>query len=383
MLPPEQRARLIETRRDLHRHPELAYQEVRTAGVVAERLRALGYPLRERVAETGVLAKLGEGGRGVLLRADMDALPIQEEGQASYRSTVPGRMHACGHDGHVASLLTAAERLAASPPAGRVVLCFQPAEEGAGGADRMVAEGALEGVDAAFGVHLWTPLACGKVGVAPGPVMAAVDKFELTVVGVGGHGAMPHEAIDPVVAACHLVTALQTIVSRETDPLDSVVVTVGRLEAGDNFNVIPRTARLWGTCRSYSRAAYEGLPERFRRVAEGVTRAHGCELELDYTRLCPPTVNEPAMTALVQEVVRDLLGPDALVTEGPGARTLAGEDFARYLERVPGCFFFVGARDEPSGKVHPHHSPLFDIDERALEISARLLEETARRFLAR
>ncbi len=349
---------------------------------MSERLRAAGYAIQERVAETGVLARLGEGERCVLLRADMDALPVQEENEVPYRSATPGRMHACGHDGHTASLLTAADRLIAAPPPGRVVLCFQPAEEGGDGAGRMIQEGALEGVDAAFGVHLWNTLEVGKVGIAAGPMMAAVDKFEVTLVGVGGHGAMPQDAVDPVVAACAAVTSLQTIVSRETDPLDGCVVTVGRLEAGDNFNVIPRVARLWGTCRSFSRQAYERLPDRFRRVVEGVAAAHGCEVEVDYQRICPPTVNDPAMAELVREVARDLLGAEAVVTEGPGARTMAGEDFSRYLEQVPGCFFFVGSRNEGSGKVHPHHSPLFDIDERALDVSVRMLEGVARRFLA-
>ena len=238
----EQRARLIETRRDLHAHPELAYEERRTAGVVAKRLGELGWSVQTGIAQTGVVATL-EGtrpGPTVLLRADMDALPIQEQSTQSYRSQAPGRMHACGHDGHTAALLTCAERLRERGPLpGRVQLCFQPAEEGQGGARRMIEAGVLGGVDMVFGLHLWNELPVGQVGVIPGPILGAVDLFEVELIGKGGHGALPHLARDPLVAACHLVTALQTIPSRRADPQETCVVTVGKLHAGDSFNVIP------------------------------------------------------------------------------------------------------------------------------------------------
>ena len=379
-----ERARLVETRRAIHRRPELAYSEAETAARVVERLRAAGYEaIQTGVAQTGVVARRPgpPGSKTLLLRADMDALPVTELNEVPYKSEHPGRMHACGHDAHVAALLTAAERLAQAELGGGLVLCFQPAEEGARGANAMIAEGVLEGVDAAFGVHVWTSLETGLLGLASGPVMACVDRFELTIRGRGGHGAMPQQTIDPVVAACQVVTALQTIVSRETDPLDSCVVTVGELKAGENFNVIPDEAVLTGTCRAFSKASQASLPERFRRVVEGVCAAHGCEVELDYVRVGGATINEPGFTAMVREVAAGLFGPESVKSEGEGTRTMAGEDFSAFLEQVPGCFAFVGARNEAKGIVHPHHSPHFDIDEDALEIAARLHEGVARHYL--
>lgn len=378
-----ERTLLVSTRRDLHAHPELAYEETRTAAVVLERLRAAGLDPQAGVAGTGVVVSVGEpGSKTVLLRADMDALPLTEENEKiAYRSTAPGRMHACGHDGHTAALISVAERLAAAPPKGRVVCCFQPAEEGRGGAQKMIDEGILEGVDAVFGVHLWNSLPVGRIGLATGPIMAAVDSFEITLIGQGGHGAMPQQTRDPLVAACHVVTALQTIVSRSTSPLDSCVVTVGKLEAGDSFNIIPHTARLSGTCRAFSKESHDALPDRVREIVTGVANALGCEATIDYRRICSPTVNEPLMTELMREVAREQLGTEAVVTEGEGARTMAGEDFSALLERVPGCFALVGSRNPARGLVHPHHSPHFDFDEEALEVSVRLLEGVARRYL--
>ncbi|MCO5168791.1 MAG: amidohydrolase [Planctomycetes bacterium] len=382
-----ERAALIATRRDLHAHPELAFEERRTAALVADRLEAAGYRPRRGVGGTGVLADLDGGAPGptILLRADMDALPLAEESDAPYASTAPGRMHACGHDGHTAALLACAERLAGRRGAlrGRVRLCFQPAEEGRGGAERVIADGALDGVDACFGVHLWTELDVGRVGLAEGPVMAAVDRFEAVIEGQGGHGAIPHQTRDPVVAAAHVVTALQTIVARTVSPLDTAVVTVARVTAGEpgSWNIIPRTARLAGTARAYGDETWASLPARIEQVVRGVAEALGCRATLEYERICAPTVNEPAMTGLARGVARDLLGPDAVATEGEGVRTLAGEDFSAFLRRVPGCFAFVGGRNAARGLVHPHHSPRFDFDEDALEHAVRLLEGVALRYL--
>jgi amidohydrolase len=379
-----ERARLVATRRDLHAHPELGFEESRTQARVLERLEAAGCKPR-RLAGTGVIADL-EGarpGRTVLLRADLDALPLQEENPVDYRSSTKGVMHACGHDGHTASLLTAAERLAARRDfAGRIRLCFQPAEEGRGGAAKMLEEGALDGVDAVFGGHLWNDLPTGKVALAHGPIMAAVDKFEVEVTGVGGHGAMPHQTRDPIVAAAHAVVALQTIVSRETSPLDTAVVTIARIAAGEGWNIVPRVARLSGTARAYSQKTWEALPGKIERVLKGVTSALGCEVTIAYERICPPTVNEPRMTDLARAVAAELLGPDAVVTEGDATRTMGGEDFSYMLQRAPGCFIFVGSRNEAKGLVYPHHSPRFDFDEAALEHSVRILEGCALRFLA-
>ncbi|RMG16053.1 MAG: amidohydrolase, partial [Planctomycetota bacterium] len=334
LLPAELRERLVRVRRDLHAHPELAYEEERTAALVAERLEELGLAPRRGIAETGVVADIdGGAGKTVLLRADMDALPVEEESDAPYRSTRPGRMHACGHDGHVASLLVAAERLVARPPPGRVRLCFQPAEEGRGGARRMVAEGVLEGVDAAFGVHLWNELDLGRIGLRSGPVMAAVDRFDIALRGQGGHGALPQRAVDPVIAACQLVSALQTIVSRRADPLEACVVTVASVRAGEGFNVIPDVARLAGTCRCFSERLHAELPEQVRQLAEGVAQAHGCSAALDYERICRPTANDPRLAALAREAASELLGAEAVATEGEGTRTLAGEDFSEFAAR--------------------------------------------------
>ena len=370
--------RLVATRRDLHAHPELGWEERRTAGVVTARLAAAGYAPRA-VRGTGVVADL-EGarpGRTVLLRADMDALPIQETGDAPWRSTVPGVMHACGHDGHTAALLAAAERLARRKGelAGRVRLCFQPAEEGRGGALALLEEGVLEGVDRAFALHLWNELPTGSVGCAPGPVWAACDVFDLTITGQGGHGGMPDLARDPVVAAAHVVTALQTLVSRGTSPLDAAVVTVGKLVAGDTWNVIPALARLAGTVRTFDPSTHRAFPERLSRLVRGVAEALGCAAEVEYRTICPPTVNDPAMAGLARGVI-ERLGARA-VSEGPGTRAMVGEDFAYFLERVPGALLLIGSRDEARGLTAPHHSPGFAFDEGALPLAARLLEEVA------
>lgn len=373
--------RLVATRRDLHAHPELGWEERRTAEVVSARLGAAGYAPRA-VRGTGVVADL-EGarpGRTVLLRADMDALPIAEETSHGFASRAPGVMHACGHDGHTAALLCAAERLAAGRASlrGRVRLCFQPAEEGRGGAKALLEEGVLEGVERAFALHLWNELPTGSVACADGPVWAACDVFEAAIHGRGGHGGMPDLARDPVVAAAHVVTALQTLVSREASPLDAVVVTVGKLSAGDTWNVIPDLARLHGTCRSFDPATHRALPERLARVVRGVSEALGCRAELEYRVICPPTVNDPAMAALARAAATRALGPGGRVLrEGPGTRAMVGEDFAFFLERVPGALLLVGSRDESRGLVQPHHSPRFDFDEGALPIAARLLEEVA------
>lgn len=245
----------------------------------------------------------------------------------------------------------------------------------------MLAEGILDGVDAVCGVHLWNSLPVGTIGLADGPVMAAVDRFDIVLTGRGGHGAMPHLTRDPLVAAAQLVTALQTLVSRETSPLDSSVVTVGMLRAGDTFNVIPETARLSGTCRSYSQELHAALPERLRRVVDGIAAALGVEASLDYQRVCAPTCNEPGFTEFARGVASELFGAEQVRTSGEGTRTMGGEDFSAFLARVPGCFAFVGSRDEARGLSKPHHSEYFDFDERALEVSAIFFEGIARRFL--
>jgi amidohydrolase len=370
--------RLIAVRRDLHRHPELGFEETRTAGIVRDRLAESRLAPRAGIGRTGVVADFGaEGAPRVMVRADMDALPLDEDTGVSYVSGVPGKMHACGHDGHVAMGLAVAERLARDPAGGAFRSLFQPAEEGAGGAHAMVEDGALEGIAAALGVHLWNPLPVGKIGLVAGPQMAAVDEFEIVVRGPGGHGAAPHETFDPILASARLVDALQTIVAREISPLDPAVVTVGSIHGGTAFNIIPREVRLKGTVRSFSPEAHAALPGKIARIADGVARACGVTAEVDYRRINEATVNDRSVAELVAETAEEILGPGSVVE----VRTMGGEDMSVYLARVPGCFFFVGSG--LAGAYRPHHSPVFDFDERALAVGVLLLEACARKLSER
>ena len=381
----EERDELVATRRDIHAHPELKYEEHRTAGLVVERLTSLGYETRAGVGRTGVTTLLeGEApGPCVLLRADMDALPLQERNEVPYASQNDGVMHACGHDGHTAMALTAARILqrVPAPSRGSIKLMFQPAEEGGNGAVAMIDDGVLKSpdVDAAFGIHLWNHLDVGKVAIVDGPFMASVDEFTAVIHGTGGHGAMPHEAHDPVLAAAHVVTALQQIAARNVSPLQAAVVTVGAIHGGEAFNIIPDRVELRGTARSFDEDVWAALPGHLDRVVSRTAEAFGCRAEIEVRRMMRPTINDPAMAALVREVARDVVGEENIVEE----RTMGGEDFAEVLALVPGCYFFVGSRNEAQGKHHPHHSPHFDIDEAALPIGARMLAEVAHRYLGR
>jgi amidohydrolase len=378
--PPQEAAALSATRRDFHQHPELAYEERRTAGVVAGRLAGLGLTPRTEVARTGVAADAGPDGGGarLLLRADMDALPLEEATGLPYASRSPGRMHACGHDGHMAIALAVAERLAKSAPPRGTRFLYQPAEEGHGGAEACVKDGALEGVGAALGLHLWSTLPVGTIGINRGALMAAVDEFTIEVEGPGGHGAMPHETTDPILAAARIVEALQSVVSREISPLDSAVVTIGRIQGGTAFNIIPKSVTLQGTARSFTAEAGRLIPEKIARIVHGTAAASGVTARIHYERLNGATVNDPRLADIVIAAAARVVGEENVQTD---ARTLAGEDMASYLERVPGCFFFVGcARD---GEVRPHHSPRFDLDERALAVGVAVLEAAARDVAAR
>jgi len=348
-------SRLVETRRDLHRHPELAFEERRTAAVAFERLSGLGLSPRAGLGKTGVAADHGAGGPRLLLRADMDALPLTEGTAVPYASRSPGRMHACGHDGHVAIGLAVAERLTRSSDAGSFRFLFQPAEEGAGGAQAVVADGGLEGVAAAFGLHLWNQLPPGKIGVSRGALMAAVDEFEIDIEARGGHGAAPHETADPIVAAARIIEALQSVVSREISPLDSAVVTVGSIHGGTAFNVIPSSVRLTGTARSFTEATGKALPAKFERIVSGTASAAGVSARLAYRRVNRATVNDRAMADLVIETASRLFGEENIETD---TRTLGGEDFSEYLSRVPGCFFFVGGVPGAPGRAPRPPLPL-------------------------
>jgi amidohydrolase len=363
-------------RREFHQFPELSFREVRTSKTVCQRLSQWGWQV-ETVAGTGVIAVLpGSDAAGVLaFRADMDALAIQEQNLVPYRSQQDGVMHACGHDGHTAILLGLAKLLASTPPLGTVKLLFQPAEEGPGGALPMIAAGALENPrpQAVIGLHLWNNLPLGTLGLQAGPVMAQADHFNIKILGRGGHGAIPQQTVDAIVVASQVVTMLQTIVSRNVDPLESAVISVGRFEAGRAFNVIAQEAQLEGTVRCFSQELAKLLPERLEAVVKGVCQALGASYELDYKRGYPPVVNDPSVTALVQAAA-----PSALKLIGH--QTLGGEDISYFLNEIPGCYFFLGSANLELGLNKPHHHPCFDFDEQALGIGVEVFARVTEQF---
>ncbi len=378
-LAPIDRASLVATRRDIHQHPELGFEETRTATLITDRLRGLNYHVTPGIGKTGVVGVKNNPGRCVLLRADMDALPVQEANAVPYRSKEPGKMHACGHDGHVAIGLEVARRLAPLDLGGSVKFAFQPAEEVSNGAQAMISDGVLEQptVDAAFGIHLWNDLPVGTIGVMAGPVMASVDQFEIEIVGRGGHAAAPHQTIDPVVVAAHVITALQSLVSRRRDPFTEAVVSVTEVHAGRAFNVIPDRAQLRGTVRTFGGNFFEDAPQLVQETAQGVAAAFGAQATVQYRRLSAPLINDEKLSALMRDVAADLIGADNV---RQGVRTMGGEDMAYFLASVPGCFAFVGSAPK-EGRASPHHSPTFDIDEESLVIGAELLTQTAIRYL--
>jgi amidohydrolase len=376
---------LTAVRRDLHMHPELGFQEVRTARIVAERLNALGYEVMTGVGKTGVVGLLQGGQPGdkvVLLRFDMDALPIQEANDVPYRSQTPGVMHACGHDAHVAVGIGVAALLARHRDRvpGTIKLMFQPAEEGLGGALSMINDGLLEGprVDYALGLHVSSWHRLGTAVVRSGAMMAASDKLDIIVHGRGGHGAHPDQTIDAVLVASHIVVALQTIVARNLNPDETGVVTIGAIHAGEAGNVIAETSTMRGTIRSFSQEVRALLHTRIRAVAEGVAGALGARAEVIITLGVDPTINAPRPTEVVHRVAAELLGEAQINTT---FRTTGGEDFSAILERVPGNFFMLGSRNDEKGLNYPHHNPRFDIDEACLPQGAAILSEAAVRCL--
>jgi amidohydrolase len=373
--------RLVGWRRHLHLRPELGFEETETAAFVAEQLRGLKLSVTTGVARTGVVAVLPaarEERGAVLLRADLDGLPIQEKAGRTYGSKIPGRMHACGHDGHMAMLLGAAELLVGQR--GRldrnVIFCFQPGEEGFGGAKAMIEEGVLRDhrVAEAYGLHLWSPFPVGTIQVRPGPTMAAQDEFEATIRGRGGHGAQPHAAIDPIVAAAHGLVGLQAVVARAVDPMDAAVVSVGSFHAGSAANVIPDEAVLRGTLRSFDEGVREALRVGARRVLEETAAAHGATCDFVLFPGYPAVVNDAAAVERVRKHAAAVVGDAKVVEPKPMA---AAEDFAYFLREVPGAFTFIGAGNTARGITAPHHSPEFDIDESALPIGAELLARIA------
>lgn len=376
---------LVAMRRDFHRHPELAFKESRTARIIAERLQASGLEeIRTGIAETGVTAMLrgGKPGKTLMVRADIDALPIIEEQSANsdYRSRTNGTMHACGHDGHTAIGLTVAAMLAekrAELP-GNIKFLFQPAEEIVGGAEPMIKQGVMDGVDAVIGLHLSSNLPVGKIGMKAGPSMANVDSIKVIVRGKGGHGSQPEAAIDSVMAACQVVTTLQTLVSREISPSDAAVLSFGTINGGFASNIIAPEVELTGTVRSYLPEIREKMIRRIEEIAVGVGKALRCEVKFEVVYSCPAVVNNAAMTKLVWQSAGKALGEENLVETPP---IMGSDDMSLFLQAVPGCYFFVGS-GKLDGSSAPHHHPGFDIEEDCLPIGSRVMTQTILDYLS-
>ncbi len=379
---------VVADRRYLHQHPELGFQEENTARLVAERLRALNLDeVRTGIAKTGVMGVL-HGGKGsgkcVLLRADMDALPITEENDVPYKSENDGSMHACGHDAHTAMLLGAARVLASRRDefAGTIKFIFQPSEEAnGGGAKPMIAEGVMENphVDASFGIHVGSNLPAGVVAVKSGAVNAATDGARVTIRGLGGHAARPQMAIDPVVIGAHCIIALQTLISREVDPFSPVVLTVGSLHGGTVSNVIPEEAYFLATIRTTTEKTRVLMAERIPQVVRGIAETFRATADVQYTFGYPPLVNDAAGAALVREVAIDLVGPERVWNAEAG---MGGEDMSFFLLEAPGAFYRLGVRNEAAGKTFGHHHPRFDVDEDALATGVAMHAAVALRYLA-
>ncbi len=379
---PEMSAR----RRDFHRHPELGFQEVRTAGIVAQELNRLGLEVTTGVGQTGVVGML-EGDRPgptILLRFDMDALPIQEANAVDYASKTPGVMHACGHDGHTTMGLAVAQLLAPlrGQFAGALKFVFQPAEEGLGGAEAMLKDGVLDKIgpaaDRSLAMHLWNEKPVGWVAATDGPAMAASERFVVTLRGQGGHGAAPHQTKDPVVAAAHIITALQTIVSRNANPLESAVISATMVKGGEAFNVIPDSATLGGTIRTFRPGVRDLVLRRLGQVAEGVAAALECEAAIQTWRVTPATVNDAAMAAIVRELAGSLPGVTHVSSD---ERTMGSEDMAYMMDTLPGCYFFVGSNNAQRGLNFAHHHPRFDFDEQALVLGTALMARAAAHYV--
>ena len=374
---------IIQWRRDFHRHPELGFQEVRTAGRVAEHLRALGIETITGVGKTGVVGLI-EGSRPgptALLRFDMDALPIQEETGLPFASENPGVMHACGHDGHTAIGMAAAQLLVETSDQwpGRVKLLFQPAEEGLGGALATIEDGVLENPrpDASFALHLWSQLPGGQVVVQSGPLLAAADHFEITIRGRGGHGAQPHTTIDAILVAVQAANALYSIVGRNIPPLEAAVLSIGAFHAGNAFNVIAEEATLSGTLRTFDADVRRTLIERMEAILAGVAQAHGATYQLTFYEHTPAVVNDPRMTEIAARAARRVVGEENIIQAKP---IMAAEDMAEIMNRAAGCYIFLGAAP-PNRASEPHHSPRFDIDEAQLPLAAALMAQIAVTYL--
>ena len=373
---------LIETRRTLHMNPELGFEEVETSRLIAKYLEKFGLQVKTGMAKTGVIGLLkgGKPGKTVAIRADMDALPMEEANQVPYRSKVKGKMHACGHDAHVTILLGVARLFSSmgNQVQGNIKWVFQPAEEGGGGGRVLTEEGVLENpkVDAIFGAHLFPDLKIGRVGIHEKEGLAATDRFVIKMIGRGAHGAYPHLSRDPIAAVGHLISQIHTIVSRNISPLDSAVITIGKVSGGTAFNIIPDEAEILGTVRSLTQKVREELKSRMELVTQGVAKSFGMDYDFDFQYGYPALINNPEMSRLVAAACAKGIGKENVEFIRP---SMGGEDFAYYLEKVPGSFFRLGCRNEEKGIVNPFHNSRFDIDEDVLpfgvEIFARIIDE--------
>ncbi|RKD21929.1 amidohydrolase [Caminicella sporogenes DSM 14501] len=376
---------LISIRRDIHSHPEIGLQEKRTSALVAEKLKKLDIEVKTNVGITGVIGLLKGKypGKTILLRADMDCLEMTELNDIEYKSKYPGLMHACGHDAHTTWLLGAAMILSEFKDElhGNVKFLFQPAEESQGGANRMINEGVLENpkVDAAIGAHVWPIVESGKIGIKYGSMMAAPDKFTLTIYGKGGHGAEPHNCIDPISIACQAYMSLQTIVSRKINPIEPAVISITMFNAGSAHNVIPDRVEMVGTVRTLTNELREEIPKMMESIIKGITEANGGSYEFEYIPYYPPVINNDEITDVVKHAGEEILGKDNVVElKNP---TMGGEDFSYFQQKVPGAFFVVGTYNENKKITKPLHSPYFNIDEDILSKASAVLAESALLYL--
>ncbi|MBE5397589.1 MULTISPECIES: M20 family metallopeptidase [Brevibacillus] len=374
---------VIAWRRYLHQNPELSFHEEKTAQFVYDTLVSFGSLDVTRPTKTSVMARLigSQPGRVLAMRADMDALPITEENTFAFVSTNPGVMHACGHDGHTAMLLGTAKILSGMKDRikGEVRFLFQHAEElFPGGAEEMVQAGVMDGVDMVIGTHLWAPMEFGKVGICPGPMMAAPDTFYITITGKGGHAALPHQTVDSIAIAAQVVTNLQHIVSRNTDPLDNLVISVTQFIGGTTHNVIPGSVSICGTVRSFDQKLRDSVPALMERVVKGITEAHGATYEFKYEYGYRPVINDEEVTRLMESIVTETLGEEWIDHMKPN---MGGEDFSAFQQKAPGCFFYVGAGNQQKGIVYPHHHPRFTVDEDALEVGVKIFVNAAHKIV--
>ncbi|MET3730061.1 amidohydrolase [Fictibacillus halophilus] len=370
-------------RRYLHENPELSFQEENTSQFIYETLESFGGIELSRPTKTSVVGRIQgkQPGKVIAIRADMDALPIQEENTTEYISKNPGVMHACGHDGHTAMLLGAAKVLSERKDElqGEIRLFFQHAEElFPGGAEEMVQAGVMDGVDAIIGAHLWAPLKIGKIGVVYGPMMASPDTFYITVKGKGGHAALPHQTVDSIAIASQIVTNLQHIVSRNTDPLEQLVVSVTKFTGGTTHNVIPGSVEILGTVRSFDAEIRQSVPKTIERIVKGITEAHEADYHFDYEFGYRPVINDHQVTQVIEDTIVEVYGEKTLDRMKPN---MGGEDFSAFQQKAGGCFFYIGAGNPEKEAVYPHHHARFEIDEDALEKGVRVFVHAAFKLL--